>query len=139
MKVLLIELLVLVFFNIYIYIFINYYFKLHLDNRLFVILYKELYYRDMYTRMSRPSLENRFNSYMNYQELFSEILNQNNNKPINLQLPNLWLWDIIDEFVYQVNFFIFVKKKVNFICLSFKHFVFIKQILANANLKRMNI
>lgn len=39
---------------------------------------------------------------MNYQELFSEILNQNNNKPINLQLPNLWLWDIVDEFVYQV-------------------------------------
>lgn len=79
------------------------------DNRLFIILYKELYFRDMYTRMSRPSLENRFNSYMNYQELFSEILNQNNNKPINLQLPNLWLWDIVDEFVYQFQAFCLYK------------------------------
>ena len=23
-------------------------------------------------------------------------------EPVNLQLPNQWLWDIIDEFIYQV-------------------------------------
>lgn len=57
--------------------------------------------------MSRgPSLENRFLSYMNYQELFAEILNQSNGKPVTIQLPNIWLWDIIDEFVYQASFFI---------------------------------
>ena len=24
-------------------------------------------------------------------------------KPIDLELPNKWLWDIIDEFIYQVS------------------------------------
>ncbi|KAI1727977.1 RNA polymerase i-associated factor PAF67 domain-containing protein [Ditylenchus destructor] len=81
------------------------------DNRLFIVLYKELYFRDLYTRMSRsgPSLDNRYNSYMNYQELFAEILNQANNQPVNIQLPNLWLWDIIDEFVYQFQAFCLYK------------------------------
>jgi len=23
-------------------------------------------------------------------------------EPVGLQLPNQWLWDIIDEFIYQV-------------------------------------
>ena len=73
------------------------------ENRLFLILYKELYYRDLYTRMNRgPSLAHRYDSYMNYQELFSEILTQHNQSPVNLKLPEIWLWDIIDEFVYQV-------------------------------------
>lgn len=72
------------------------------ENRMFLILYKELYYRDLYTRMNRgPSLCHRYDSYMNYQELFSEILTQHNQAPVNLKLPEVWLWDIIDEFVYQ--------------------------------------
>ena len=80
------------------------------DSRLFIFLYKELYFRDLYTRMSRgPSLENRFFSYMNYQELFAEILNQSNGKPVTIQLPNIWLWDIIDEFVYQFQAFCLYK------------------------------
>jgi len=24
-------------------------------------------------------------------------------QPVMLELPNQWLWDIIDEFIYQVN------------------------------------
>lgn len=35
------------------------------------------------------------------QELFCEILTPEK-QPLSLQLPNIWLWDIIDEFVYQV-------------------------------------
>uniref|UniRef100_A0A183C6A0 Eukaryotic translation initiation factor 3 subunit L n=1 Tax=Globodera pallida TaxID=36090 RepID=A0A183C6A0_GLOPA len=85
------------------------------ENRLFIILYKELYYRDLYTRMQRVTLMHRFHSYMNYQRLFSEILNQKDpNDPqsyiaVNLQLPNIWLWDIIDEFVYQFQTFCLYK------------------------------
>jgi translation initiation factor 3 subunit L len=80
------------------------------ESRLFIILYKELYYRDLYTRMSRgPSLAHRYDSYMNYQELFSEILSQHNQTPINLKLPEIWLWDIIDEFVYQFQAFCLYK------------------------------
>ena len=26
----------------------------------------------------------------------------NENQPCQLELPNQWLWDIIDEFIYQV-------------------------------------
>lgn len=44
---------------------------------------------------------------MTLQELFCEILTSED-KPVDLELPNIWLWDIIDEFVYQVNEDIFL-------------------------------
>ncbi|KAI6172436.1 Eukaryotic translation initiation factor 3 subunit L [Aphelenchoides besseyi] len=79
------------------------------DNHLFLILYKELYYRDLYTRAQRgPSLQYRFGSFMNYQDLFSVILYQPAT-PVRAQLPNLWLWDVIDEFVYQFQAFCLYK------------------------------
>ncbi|GAB1299575.1 Eukaryotic translation initiation factor 3 subunit L [Apodemus speciosus] len=46
-----------------------------------------------------PSLEQRFESYYNYCNLFNYILNADG--PAPLELPNQWLWDIIDEFIYQ--------------------------------------
>ncbi|KAL3995398.1 RNA polymerase I-associated factor PAF67 family protein [Acanthocheilonema viteae] len=79
------------------------------DSRLFIILYKELYFRHVYTRMQRgPSLAHRFDSYQNYQELFCEVLTPEK-QPLSLQLPNVWLWDIIDEFVYQFQAFCLYK------------------------------
>ncbi|KAK6737500.1 hypothetical protein RB195_019917 [Necator americanus] len=78
------------------------------ENRLFIILYKELYYRQVYARNQRgPSLSHRFESFMNYQDLFSEILSSK--EPVSLALPNVWLWDIIDEFVYQFQAFCLYK------------------------------
>ncbi|VDN28804.1 unnamed protein product [Cylicostephanus goldi] len=78
------------------------------ENRLFIILYKELYYRQVYARNQRgPSLSHRFESFMNYQDLFSEILSSK--EPVSLSLPNVWLWDIIDEFVYQFQAFCLYK------------------------------
>lgn len=74
------------------------------DADLFMYLYKELYYRYVYAKIQRgPSLEHRWNSFQNYQQLFSFILSPND--PVKLNLPNQWLWDIIDEFVYQVKTF----------------------------------
>uniref|UniRef100_A0A914Y619 Maturase K n=1 Tax=Panagrolaimus superbus TaxID=310955 RepID=A0A914Y619_9BILA len=61
------------------------------ESRLFIILYKELYYRDLYTRMSL------------------KFLSQHNQSPVNLKLPEIWLWDIIDEFVYQFQAFCLYK------------------------------
>ncbi|TMS34514.1 hypothetical protein L596_002092 [Steinernema carpocapsae] len=79
------------------------------DNKLFIILYKELYFRDLYSRASRgPHLAVRYDSYMNYQDLFAEILS-NAETPVSLRLPNIWLWDIIDEFVYQFQAFCLYK------------------------------
>ena len=46
-----------------------------------------------------PTIEQRFDSYYNYCKLFNYILSADT--PVNLELPNQWLWEIIDEFIYQ--------------------------------------
>ena len=71
-------------------------------DEVFLTLYRELYYRHIYGRLT-PSLEHRFRSYENYCDLFNYILNSDG--PVNLELPNQWLWDIIDEFIYQFQSF----------------------------------
>uniref|UniRef100_A0A2K5C8J1 Eukaryotic translation initiation factor 3 subunit L n=1 Tax=Aotus nancymaae TaxID=37293 RepID=A0A2K5C8J1_AOTNA len=74
------------------------------NDAVFLILYKELYYRHIYARASGgPSLEQRFESYYHYCNLFNYILNADG--PAPLELPNQWLWDIIDEFIYQFQSF----------------------------------
>jgi translation initiation factor 3 subunit L len=76
---------------------------IHKDS-LFLILYKELYYRHVYARVSGgPNLDQRFESYFNYCALFNYILSAE--VPVPLELPNQWLWDIIDEFIYQFQSF----------------------------------
>ncbi|CAD6192254.1 unnamed protein product [Caenorhabditis auriculariae] len=77
-------------------------------NRIFIILYKELYFRQLYARNARgPQLVYRVDSFMNYQDLFSELLSSK--EPVPLSLPNIWLWDIVDEFVYQFQAFCLYK------------------------------
>ena len=62
-----------------------------------------MYYRHIYASIQGgPSLEQRFESYRNYVQLFNAILSAE--KPLELELPIHWLWDIIDEFIYQVIF-----------------------------------
>ncbi|KAI9269184.1 RNA polymerase I-associated factor PAF67-domain-containing protein [Phascolomyces articulosus] len=72
------------------------------NDEVFLTLYRELYYRHIYGRLT-PTLEHRFRSYENYCDLFNYILNSEG--PVNLELPNQWLWDIIDEFIYQFQSF----------------------------------
>ncbi|KAL0077982.1 RNA polymerase I-associated factor PAF67-domain-containing protein [Phycomyces blakesleeanus] len=72
------------------------------DDQVFLTLYRELYYRHIYARLT-PTLEHRVHSYENYCDLFNYILNSEG--PVNLELPNQWLWDIIDEFIYQFQSF----------------------------------
>lgn len=55
-----------------------------------------MYYRHLYA-IQQPSLEARCESWANYTALFGVIIHGN----VNMQLPNGWLWDMIDEFVYQ--------------------------------------
>ncbi|XP_039260947.2 eukaryotic translation initiation factor 3 subunit L-like [Styela clava] len=79
---------------------------------LFLILYKELYYRHIYARVSQgPDQDQRFKSYYNYCDLFNYILNADS--PVPLQLPNQWLWDIIDEFIYQYQTFSQYRSKMS--------------------------
>ena len=89
------------------------------DDPIFLNLYRELYYRHIYARVQGgPTVEqrlvleqshrshhshslfiSRFDSYYNYCKLFNYILSAD--IPVNLELPNQWLWEIIDEFIYQ--------------------------------------
>ncbi|PSC76421.1 eukaryotic translation initiation factor 3 subunit L-like [Micractinium conductrix] len=75
---------------------------LHLvdGDHVFGLLYKEMYYRHLYAS-TKPTLEQRIDSWANYRELFSVILGSN----LNMLLPNIWLWDMVDEFVYQFQSF----------------------------------
>ncbi|KAJ8677965.1 hypothetical protein QAD02_013752, partial [Eretmocerus hayati] len=72
------------------------------DDHVFLTLYMELYYRHIYARL-QPNLEQRFGSFCNYCELFNYILNST--EPVPLELPDQWLWELIDEFVYQFQSF----------------------------------
>ncbi|EAU86804.1 eukaryotic translation initiation factor 3 subunit 6 [Coprinopsis cinerea okayama7 len=72
------------------------------DDPIFLILYRELYYRHVYSRL-QPNIDDRFHSYENSCELFNYLLNSDG--PVQLELPEQWLWDIIDEFIYQYQVF----------------------------------
>ena len=82
------------------------------DDVKFEILYKELYYRHLYARVSGgPSIAERFESYYNYCALFNLILSAD--EPVQLELPNQWLWEIIDEFIYQFQNFSHYQSMLN--------------------------
>ncbi|XP_041987560.1 eukaryotic translation initiation factor 3 subunit L [Aricia agestis] len=74
------------------------------NDNIFMILYKELYFRDIYARVpGGPKPEQRFLSFYNYCDLFNYILSAAT--PVPLELPDQWLWELIDEFVYQFQSF----------------------------------
>lgn len=74
------------------------------EDTIFLILYKELYYRHIYAKVAGgPTLEHRFESYYNYCDFFNYILHAEG--PVPLELPYQWLWEIIDEFIYQFQTF----------------------------------
>jgi len=68
-----------------------------------------LYFRHVYAKL-QPSLEQRFESWRNYCDFFNFLLNSP--PDINLELPNQWLWDIIDEFIYQFQAFCQYRSKL---------------------------
>lgn len=81
------------------------------DDNIFLILYKELYFRHIYARVNNgPNCEQRFDSYYNYCSLFNCILTSGS--PVTLDLPNQWLWEIIDEFIYQFQSFVQFRAKL---------------------------
>lgn len=56
----------------------------------------------MYARL-RPNIDDRFHSYEASCELFNFLLNSDG--PVSLELPAQWLWDVLDEFIYQFQSF----------------------------------
>ncbi|VDD77762.1 unnamed protein product [Mesocestoides corti] len=78
---------------------------------LFMMLYNELFYRHLYAHVnSFPELEEAHQSYLNYCAFFEALLKPKH--PVQLELPNQWLWDIIDEFIYQFQKFSIARNKV---------------------------
>jgi len=78
------------------------------QDHVFCLLYKELYYRHLYAR-TQPSLRARCESWDNYCDLFGVILHGN----VNMQLPVAWLWDMVDEFLYQFQAFCQYRTKLS--------------------------
>ncbi|KAI5479603.1 eukaryotic translation initiation factor 3 subunit L [Pseudohyphozyma bogoriensis] len=77
-------------------------------DEVFLTLYRELYFKHVYARL-QPDLDDRFHSYENYCTLFNLILNSPG--PVPLSLPIDWLYNIIDEFVYQYTSFVLWRSK----------------------------
>jgi translation initiation factor 3 subunit L len=71
------------------------------------LLYNELYFKHIYSRLA-PSLADRIDSWNNYLGLFS-YLNQQQHK---IRLPHAWLFDLVDEFVWQAQSFNHYRAKV---------------------------
>ena len=67
------------------------------DLKVFLLLYKELSYRHIHTRL-HPTLTQRFESWENYLELFDRALDET---LFEYDLPASWTWDILDEFLYH--------------------------------------
>lgn len=66
------------------------------NDPLFIALYKELYYRHIHVRLS-PTIEQKSESFRQYSILFQLLLDA----PNDFILPNQWIWDIFDEYLYQ--------------------------------------
>ena len=79
------------------------------DDKIFLALYEELYFRHVYSRTSSPSIEERVESWKAYCRLFDCVLNEGEREGVGgvggLVLPNVWLWDMVDEFIYQFQSF----------------------------------
>ncbi|KAK9448859.1 RNA polymerase I-associated factor PAF67-domain-containing protein [Limtongia smithiae] len=68
----------------------------------FLTLYTELYFRHLYAKL-QPTLGDRIASFANYYDWFNFVFDPES--PTDLELPTTWVWDIIDEFIYQFNSF----------------------------------
>ena len=70
----------------------------------FLMLYKELYFRHLHAKLGlNITIEQRIESWENYTSLFDRIFSDedDDNNFDRLDLPMQWLWDMVDEFVYQ--------------------------------------
>ncbi|EGC38581.1 hypothetical protein DICPUDRAFT_53222 [Dictyostelium purpureum] len=80
-------------------------------DRFFVLLYKEIYYRYYYALVFQPNITTCVESWQNYYQIFHTLLSANSPNDVEIDLPNAWLWDLVDEFVYQYHTFAKFKLK----------------------------
>lgn len=80
------------------------------DEPLFLILYKELYYRHIYARLT-VSFDDRRGSWENYCKLLDLITSDLEDGELSVVLPPQWIWDLLDEFVYHYQTFCTARSK----------------------------
>jgi len=73
-----------------------------------IYLYNELCYRHIYARLTNIDAEVRIKSFGNYIDLFETFLHSKD----DVVLPVPWIWDILDEFVYQFQTFCQLRAKM---------------------------
>ena len=80
--------------------------KMGLENdNLTMLLYKELHTRHIYSNAKKPEdvkIEEKVDAWSNYLALFDKVLEGSEHGAVDFDLPNGWLYDIVDEFVYQL-------------------------------------
>ena len=59
----------------------------------------------------QPTVDDKFDSFQNYVDLFNLVLGLDSAEPA-FELPSTWLWDIVDEFIYQFQTFHLFRNKV---------------------------
>jgi len=71
------------------------------EDDVFLMLYKELYFRHLYAKLGQTlTLDQRMESWENYSVLFERIFSDEDEMQ-SIDLPVQWLWDMVDEYVYQ--------------------------------------
>mmetsp|Transcript_3847 Transcript_3847/g.5141 ORF Transcript_3847/g.5141 Transcript_3847/m.5141 type:complete len:511 (+) Transcript_3847:127-1659(+) len=70
----------------------------------FLVLYKQLYFRHLFVKKLSKGLQPHFASFQNFIELFNILLGLTTEAP-EFEIPAVWCWDMIDEFVYQFSTF----------------------------------
>jgi len=74
--------------------------ELSSQDRLFMILYTEIFYRHIH-KVMLPTLAHRVFAWENYVDLFTQLSQLVLEEKSDVELPVQWVWDIVDEFLYQ--------------------------------------
>lgn len=91
------------------------------DSFIVQVVYKELYYRHIFSRFNEKNLlaQDRFDAYCNYQIMFDQIakdLSQgaqcDDEKSLIKALPVTYCWDLLDEYLFQMLLFSQFKARV---------------------------
>jgi len=71
------------------------------EEPLFLILYQELYYRHIFSRL-QPTFEDRRRSWENYCKFLDLVIDDlSSGEDLSVALPPQWVWDLLDEFIYH--------------------------------------
>lgn len=72
------------------------------NDKVFLALYTELFFRHLHWKLSNQiTIYQRFESWQAYQNLFEVLCNA----PADMVIPEEWLYDIVDEYIYQFQAF----------------------------------